>query len=713
MTANPDRLLKAKIPGEATGIHIRHTLCDICTPVHHCGVDAYVRNGTILKVEGTPDNPYNQGFLCTKGLCNRQYMYREDRLQTPMKRVGAKGEGRFEPISWEQAYAEIAAGLGAVKEAHGPHAVAFFSGYAKWYRPIFQRFVHAFGSVNYGSDDSVCNNSGVMGLECTVGRIAKPDMKNSRLFLGWAFGGYYSAHMAARGMQGFKANGGKVIIVDPKITPAVKNFADIHLMINTGTDGALALGMAKIIIDNGWADQEYIRNHTYGYEDYERLVRDFDLETTAAITGVPQELIYEATRLFATTKPACINDSSSTVAHHANGFQNYRAIACLLALTGNFDVAGGNLPMVNTYLYRPAGFSMREEHFTRERRPEYPHIGAGRFPIWDELVPEFQAVDLSRHILEGTPYPVKALFTLGMNVKMFAGTDMMIKALESLDFFVNTDLFDTDTNKYADIVLPACSSMERTDFKVYPGGYAFLTKPVVEPLYESKSDVDILFGLYKALGLKDELLEKGYDACLDYMLEGSGITVEELKKHDKPVRVPGFKPYVPGTYTKEGYDTPSGKFEFRSQLIAKYAESHGLDPLPSYTSPFADEPDEEGRRREYPLVLTTGTRLPGAIHSRLHGVPWARSLRPAPTADVNRDDAAARGVAEGDYIELITSYGCVTVKAHLTSKVRSGNVHFFHGYSEANANLLIGPDRVDPYSGFPAYKSNLCDFRKA
>ena len=713
MTANIDRLIKAKIPGESTGISVKRSLCDICTPVHHCGVDAYVKDGRIIKIEGTSDNPYNQGFLCTKGLCNRQYVYREDRLHRPLKRVGARGENKFESISWDDAYEEIARGLNAVKEKYGPHAVAFFSGYSKWYRPFFQRFAFAFGSVNYGTDDSVCNNSGVIGLKCTVGRVAKPDMRNSRVFLGWAFGGYYTAHMAARGLKALKDKGGKVIIVDPKVTPAVRNFADIHLKIKTGTDGALALGMAKLIIDNGWADRDYINNHTHGYEDFVSLVQPYDLETTAALTEVAPELIYEATRLFATIHPGCINDSSSTVAHHFNGFQNYRAIACLLALTGNFDVAGGNLPLVDTYIYRPAGFDMRAEEFSLGLKPDHPHIGAGRFPIWDELVSEFQAVDLSRQILEEKPYPVKALFALGMNVKMFAGTDKMIEALKALDFFVDSDLFSTDTTRWADIVLPACSSFERTDLKVYPGGYAFLTKPVIPPLYESKSDVEVILDLVKKLGLKDELLNQGYEACLDFMLEGSGLTVAELKAHDGPVRAPAFKPYEPGSYTRAGYATPSGKFEFSSRLISKYTQSHGLDPLPSYASPFADEQDETGSRSKYPFVLTTGTRLPHAIHSRLHGVPWVRSLRPEPMADLNCDDAADKGIGEGDWIELVTSYGRLKIKAHLTGKIRRGNVHLFHGYSEANANLLVSPERVDPYSGFPAYKSNLCDIQKA
>jgi anaerobic selenocysteine-containing dehydrogenase len=209
------------------------------------------------------------------------------------------------------------------------------------------------------------------------------------------------------------------------------------------------------------------------------------------------------------------------------------------------------------------------------------------------------------------------------------------------------------------------------------------------------------------------LLKKGYVACLDHILRGSGLTVAGLDKADRPIKAPTAAPYIPGAYTKEGYDTPTGKFEFASQLIAKYEKSHGLKPLPVYTSPFSDETDEAAAVRLFPFILTTGTRLPNAIHSRFHDIPWARSLRPDAMADINEADAERKGIEEGDRIRITTKYNSITVKAHVTGKVRRGNIHLFHGYREANANLLVSPDRLDPYSGFPAYKSNLCDYQKA
>ncbi len=707
-----EQKIKAKIPGEDTGIQVKKTICDICAPVHHCGIDAYVKDGRVIKVEGTKEHPYNKGNLCTKGQCNRAYIYREDRIRTPMKRIGPKGEpGNLTPISWDEAFQIIGDNLNRIKKEYSPHSVAFYSGYAKWYRPIFHRWVYDFGSVNFGTDDSVCNNSGVMACRCTVGIPFKPDMAHANTFLGWAYGGFYSAHASVPGVKALKERGGKVIIVDPKITPAVKQLADIHLQLKTGTDGALALGMAKLIIDNGWTDDAFLRDHTYGYEEYKAYVRQWDLDKVSRITGVPASLIYEATKLYATNGPACINESCSTVAHHINGFQNYRAIAMLNALTGNFDREGGALPMEDSYNLRAAGFQTREHEFSCANKPDYPHIGAGKFPLWDELVDEFQSVDLRRQIIEGTPYPVKALFALGFNHKMLPGTQQTIEALMKLDFFVDTDLFMTDATRYADVVLPACSSFERGEFKVYPGGWAMLTKPVIPPLYDSRSDVDILIGLMPYLGIHDELLEKGYEACIEWIIEGSGLDMEELRRSDVPIRVPAAKPYIPGTLLKQGYNTPSGKFEFKSQLIEKYSKSHGLNPLTTYRDCFDDD-DDPAYAKTYPLCLTTGTRLPNTIHSRFHEVPWAHYMRPEPMADVNPEDAAARGVKQGDKIALESPNGRLEVKANLTEKVHAGNVHFIHGMSQANANILTSPTHLDPYSGFPGYKSTRCNFKK-
>ena len=463
--------IKAKIPGADTGIEIKHSLCAICSPGHHCGVDCYVKDGTIIKVEGTPDHPYNHGKLCTKGLSLRNYIYREDRIRTPMRRVGERGEGKFEPITWDEAYAIIAEKLNAVKAEYSPHSVAFFSGYCKWYRPIFHRFANVFGSANFGTDDSTCSAAAVIANKVTAGAGGGPDMGRSNTFLGWNFDGYYSGHLSVQGVVNLKARGGKVIIIDVRDTPAAKNLADIFLHINPGTDGALALGMAKLILDNGWADMDYVEKYTHGFEEYKELVQQYPLERVCEITGLNPEDVYEATKLYATNGPACTNFSASALVHHINGFQTHRAILCLSALTGNFDRAGGNVPNPPTYIHKPAGFRTREEEFRAHRRAtDKPRIGEERFPLWAAQFDEFQAMDMLRQMEEGTPYPVKAIFGMGMNAKMFPETDKLLEAMKKLDFFVDVDMFMTMTAKYADILLPACSSLARGEMKAYQGG---------------------------------------------------------------------------------------------------------------------------------------------------------------------------------------------------------------------------------------------------
>ena len=174
-----ERKIKAKIPGPDTGIEVRHTLCDICSPGMHCGINAYVKDGKVIKIEGIDGHPSNDGRLCTKGLSNRQYLYREDRILTPLKRVGKRGEGKFEPITWDEAYAEIAKGLNAAKEKYGAESVAFYSGYSKWYRQMLRRLAYAFGSPNYGCESSACYTAAFMAWKVAAGEQGGPDMANS------------------------------------------------------------------------------------------------------------------------------------------------------------------------------------------------------------------------------------------------------------------------------------------------------------------------------------------------------------------------------------------------------------------------------------------------------------------------------------------------------------------------------------------------------
>ncbi len=714
MTELEERL-QAKIPGADTGITVKPSICAICSPSHHCGLNCYVKDGKIIRVEGDPNHPYSHGKLCTKGCATRSYVYRADRIRTPLRRVGERGEGKFEPISWEEAYQTIARGLNRVKTEYSPHSVAFFSGYSKWYRPIYQRFAQVFGSVNFGSDDSVCAVAMKMGFKLTFGGGAAPDMAHTNTFLGWNYDGYYSEHLSVDGVRKLKERGGKVIIIDIRNTPAVKNLADIFLQIRPGTDGALALGMAKIILDNGWADLDYVEKYTYGFPAYRELVADYPLEKVCAITGLAPEDVYAATKVFATNGPACINFSSSALVDRINGFNTHRAILCLSALTGNYDREGGNYPVPETFLRQPAGFSTRDELFRKERYPKDgpPRIGAHRFPLWEAAFDEFQAMDLLRTLEEGTPYPVKAIFALGMNAKMFPETPRLLEAMKKhLDFFVDVDVFMSETARYADIVLPACTSVERSELKCYRGGYLYYTQPVIQPLYESKSDVDILCELARVMDLDDELLKSGYEACLDWMIDGCGVTIADLKRSGKPMIVPVAKwPVKPGRCLKEGFPTPTGKIELYSTAVAAIAPQYGLDPLPSYRDSLEDQNDEETKTR-YPFYLCTGARVSYSIHSRSQGVPWLRTMCPVPTCEINRQDAARLGIATGDDVVIASPYNQIRMRAHVTSKIQPGVVLAQHGYSEANANSLLGRDHLDPYTGFPGYKGMRCSIEK-
>lgn len=703
-----ERKLRAKIPGADTGIEVRHSICDICSPGMHCGLDCYVKDGKVIKIEGQDGHPVNDGKLCTKGLANRQYLYRKDRIMTPLRRVGERGEGRFEEISWEEAYREIADQLNRIKGEYGPESVAFFSGFSKWYRPMLRRFAYSFGSPNYGSESSSCYTSAFMAWKVAAGAQGAADMANSDLFLGWAFNPYYSNYMSAARATKLKEKGLKFLIVDTRITPAVEKLADVVLRPKSGTDGALAHAIANVLIARGEIDREYIDHYVYGFDEYAEYVKNFNEHNIEALTGVSYEDVLRAADLIAQSKKISFYESPALLTHHRNGLQNYCSIISLLAITGNIDRPGGQQLIQHTYVHVNCGFRIRETEFQYGTKPKHakPPIGAERFPLWNELEGEMQSMALPGQIETGNPYPVKGLFALGLNARMWPDSGRMFRALKKLDFFVDTDLFLTDAAKYADIVLPACTSMERGEFKPYPGGRAFYTKPVIPPLGSARSDVQILSDLANVMDLDDELLKAGYEACISYMIQDLNVTVEDLKKPDLPIKVAEAETFAPLEHLEKGLKTPTGKIELKSALIEQHPE-WGLEALPTYVEPL-DQADPE----LYPFTFTSGSRIPNAIHSRLHNCANNRSLRPVPTADMSLEDCEAMGLKEGDPIVISTMRGELHVPVHPTLAMPKGLVNLYHGYSEADANSLLDGDHLDPYSGFPAYRSSRCAVRK-
>lgn len=693
--------LRAKLPGDDTGIIRRDSFCDICAPGPHCGVTCYVKDGRIIKLEGTDDHPTNHGLLCARGQAGRQYVYRPDRVLTPLRRVGQRGEGKFLPITWEEAFDEIAARLNGVKERFGPSAAAFFSGYAKWYRPFLQRLCYSFGSVNYGTESSTCFTSTVMSWNLATGEdFVGPDLARAGVLLGWCCNPYYSNYLMARGLDRARERGMKIILIDPRVTAAADLGCDLHLRPRPGTDCALALGLARELIVRGWTDRAYIEENVYGYGEFAAYVMDFSPRRVEELTGVPAAQVEQAARMIHENGPLAINQAGASMVHHVNGLQTHRAIMALSALTGSYDRPGGLIPAPLTYAHSMAGFSTRDHEFAWETYPQgQPRpVGCEKYPLWERLVGEMQATELAAQILTQKPYPVKALWAHGLNYRMFNGDQEFEKALRELDFFVDVDLFLTDTAKLADLVLPCCSSLEREEFKVFQGGYAQWTEPVIPPLGQSRPDDEILFELARRIAPDDRLLVQGADACVRWMLEGTGVDVDALKRdRQRPHRQADIRCIPVGQHA---FRTPTGKFELYSTVLAEFP---GLDPLPTWK-----DCDAGTDPKAYPFRLVTGARLPGALHSRLHDVPWARALQPTAVVELHPAEGARLGAEDGDRVRLTTPAGSIVLPVRLTLRVPEGTAWLYHGYREADANSIIPPGYNDPYSGFPGYRSARC-----
>ena len=708
-TPTDTRLMRAKIPGVETGIEVRKSVCAICDPMTQCGLDLYVRDGRIVKVQGSDENPHNAGTLCSKGQALRQYVYHKDRLRTPLRRVGPRGSGEFEAISWDEALDTVASRLNEAKETAGPESVVFYSGYTKWMRPFLHRLAGAFGSPNYLTESSTCFRATAMAQNLTFGLPAGPDLKGARCLLVWSSNPFYTNTTMARKLLDARERGLTIITVDPRVSPMASH-SDLHLQLRPGTDGALALAMANVIIEEELYDRDFVDTYVHGFEEFRAYVRSFSPEQGETITGVPAGDIRRAARTYATTKPAALMPSASPVVHHTNGVQNYRAVFALVAITGNYDVHGGNFVEPPSWLYVPGGFQSREHDFCHPR-PDAEMaapIGRDRFPVWSELVDEGQAMQWPHQVHSGSPYPLKAALCFGINHRMWPDPSHMAAALAKLDFVANVDLFMTETSRFADIVLPACTSVERSELRCYPERWVILTQPAIAPLYESRSDADIIYALAARLAPDDPLFSAGYMASLDWILEPSGLTTAALADHPAGMPVPAPLALPERKYTQAGFKTPTNKVELVSERLARYAGSHGYDALPTYRPPKHSAEATPELAADYPLVLNTGSRLPMFIHSRTFRLGWTRMLRPDPAADLSPADAGRLGIAQGDAIRISTPKGAIEVKANVTVVAQPGVVHMYHAYPEADVNSLIDADYLDPISGFPGFKGLLC-----
>jgi anaerobic selenocysteine-containing dehydrogenase len=602
-----------------------------------------------------------------------------------------------------EAVAVAAQRLQEVRHRHGPAAVAFVIGFTKEARPYLRRLAQGFGSPHYLTESSCCFGSTFVSSAITLGKEydyflgpSRTRYSETKCRLIWSTNPSESRLPYDRSHLISEAPSVPTIVVDPRRTLLAESAA-IHLCLRPGTDGALALGMAHVILENGLEERGFLQEHAYGLDAYRDYVSTFTPHETARITGIPSGQIIDAAKLYAENRPSQITISACSTTHHSNGFQNHRAILLLAALCGNLDVVGGNRPWGHRVIESSLDLSDRVES------PPEPPVGAEEHPVFVEHYDEGQAMRLADSIESGK---VKAVFSIGMNPMMWPNSGRLERALESLDFFSACDFFETPATDLATVFFPAATHLEREALIVSGKGRIQYRPAAVPPRGDARGDTELVFEMAAALGMAEHFWNGDVRASYDDRLAGLGLTFEDLRRAGVPITVDPVEPRERG-YVEKGFGTPTGKVEFVSTVL----DDAGYDGLPVFREPFWSPMSTPELAEEYPLVFTTGARSRTYTHTQGRQLPTLREREPEPRLQINPADAADRDIEDGDRVCISSPLGEVAMKAWITEVVAPGVVSAPHGWSEANVNLLVPDEGLDPISGFPPFKSSLCQVR--
>lgn len=688
---------------------IKRTTCYECDA--NCLFDVTINpEGQAIAVKG-PD--------CPRGQMQLERQYHPERLLYPLKRIGAKGSGQFERISWDEALDTITRELNKAKASYGAPAVGFFAGYTKEARPQLQRLAHAFGSPNYLTESGCCFSATMVAEKLTYGHKIKTtstiESPKTKCVLVWSTNAVGSIPPFDTHHLNRRKKGRTMIVVDPRRTETAE-LADIHLQIRPGTDGALALGFHHLIFKNGWQDQAFLDEWANGLPAFLEYIKDFTPEKVAEICGIEVSTLHAAVEMFATSKPAQIAMSPTSTVQHSNGFQNHRAMILLSAVTGNIDREGGNRFFNDKVLPKPI------ELFDKCVNELPPRIGDEVFPIWTKYWPAGQSMLMPDCILEGKPQPLRALLAMGINTAMWANSKRMEQALGALDFFAVSDFFHNPATLQADIVLPAATNLERPALIAYPGcayqGEVKYRHQALAPRGEAKPDGQIFLELGVKWGMADLFWQGDLEASWAEMASGLPDEVRE-EAYNNPDGVVVYSPVIEELvehgfldadrqWRLYGFRTATGKVEFDSVEL----KAQGYDGLPTYKEPAESPLSTPELLKDYPLVLTSGGRQKYFTHSQQHNVAAMLKHDPRPRIQIHPDDAASRDIQTGDAVEVKSPRGKVTFYADVTDIMKQGVVHCFHGWNSANINELTDDKHLDPISGFPPFKSLLCQVSK-
>jgi anaerobic selenocysteine-containing dehydrogenase len=623
------------------------------------------------------------------------------RLTTP--RIRPSTHHPWSEVSWDEALSVTTNKLAQIRDRYGSESVVFAAGYTKEVRPYLRRFAESFGSPHYVTESSCCFSSGFVAATVTLGKeyeyFLAPSHRRypqTKCRLAWSTNPAESHIPFDLHHLLVDAPNVPTIVVDPRRT-SLAEVASIHLRLRPGTDGALALGLAHVIFQENLQDQGFLDGYAHGLEDYRRYIREYTPAKTSAITGIPEQRIVQAARLYGKSRPAQIVISPCSTTHHSNGFQAHRAILLLAAICGNLDVEGGNRPWSNRFREKSIDLSGADAQEAASA------IGANDFPLFTKHYREAQGMLLADAIESG---PVRAVFSIGLNLMMWPNSKRLEKALRSLELFSVCDFFATPAGDAATVFFPAATHLERQALVTTGTGRIRYRPAAVAPRGEARGDTELIFELARYMGLEEQFWRGSIRASYDERLQGSGLRFDDLPKDGRPLKV-ALPRIEERSYMSGGFGTPTGKVEFVSTEL----EAAGYDGLPVYQEPYWSPISSPDVAKDFPLILTSGGRSRNYTHSQGRMLKVLHEREPDARLQIHPEDAGIRNIRQNDWIDVASPVGQIEMKAWVTDIVPRGVVHAFHGWADHNINELIPDKGLDRISGFPPFKSSLCEVR--
>ena len=764
-------------PANATETVVRTAHANNCDG--SCGLDATLVNGNIVRFSNATFNAPNfPPRICLRGLSQLQYVYHPDRIKYPMQRAGDRGSGQWKQITWDEATTTIANQFTQIASQYGAQSiyVAPYTGNLAAINGLIgpgYRFASVIGaSAGDFEGDNEGDSASPAGAVEALGAFdghELTDLLNARMIVLWGNNLGETDIPDMRFVLDARDAGTKVVYIDPRYT-TTSQLSDQWISIRPGTDGALALSMINVIINESLFNQSYVTNYTVGpflvRQDTNLFLRESDIipggsntkymiyDTTsnsavtsdstgtapaltgsytvggiqctpafqlltnlvaqytpsaaASITGIPATTIQTFAEQFAAANPAAIKAGFGGISHWYYGDLTYRALITLSAICGYIGVHGGGVTTYNGALLDAA---IDLPDWITPNKTSYKYL---------------PPISFTDAVLSGKPYPVKAAwFPCDNFINQQGDTNLTISAIKALDFMVVSDVFMTPTAQYADIVLPVATQYEKEDILLGGNMYLQYLPQIIQPMWESMSDLD-MFGMVAQKMGQGSYFNQTADDYISLLLSGlpSGLTLDTLKSQgvvrlaDKDFASAAYQPithpYVP--FYQQNFPTPSRRIEFYVESLVPYNM-----PLPLYHEPVEASPSNP-LYQKYPLVLIT-SHTKFRTHTQWNNLAWLREIYPKQFLEINPTDAAARGIKDGDSITVFNDRGSITTSARVTAGMRPGTVNIYQGdwqeFPKGTVNMLTH-QKINPaqsvvflFQSNTAYFDVLVDVKKS